>query len=402
MEEDKNQATNAPNEVMTQASHAVESPAGAPEPSGSNKKNLKLLVIAVLVALVTVSALILILFFNQKKPQATPTLEQVTNEAKAEKATTAEKVGTYLYKQKRTDGYNNLLSHFDELCGGANSVNCPFGERNVFEINNSWSALGFFGKYKVGGDQKDLVQAKSDLSKLKDYCSQAGKMKECLWVLAQPALIAMDEPNTEYNDFLKTAGDLLVTTSNKTNVMLLAIESRELALIYTLLKDEKYLVASKERFELARDAYVKGLNADIPSRENNPLQACWVTLAAAELARVSKGQDYIVEAAKVHTDEYIRTKKYENPFAVNIQPCIETHYIISSLTGDQGYYNEGLRLLRFMEENFVDSKEKNIAWGEGGVLAVNPKSNTGGQINKQVNVTDSSYMLYLLYLYNPK
>lgn len=93
---------------------------------------------------------------------------------------------------------------------------------------------------------------------------------------------------------------------------------------------------------------------------------------------------------------------YSNQFAVNVQPCAETYYILYTLSGETIYLQEGLRLLRYLETEFLDTPEKKLAWGEGGMLAVKPLLDSGTQSNKQVNLTDTSYMLYLLYLYNPK
>ncbi len=305
----------------------------------------------------------------------------------------------YLTSQKRDDGYNNYIAHFDTVCN--NSAQCPFGINNVLPINNSWSALGFYSASKVLNDKSYLELAKKDLVNLNQYCTS--NIEECLWVLAQPSIIQKDEKGTIMTALLNEAGEKLLSKSDANNIMILSIEARELALLYSLTSNSKFIEEAQKRIQLAQIVVSAAYSQNNNSLQQslNPLQACWYTLGSAEIARATGKPEYLQEALRIEKDLEFKSTVLNSHFSVYIEPCVETYILLSELTADTYYKDQAYIIFKQLIENFWDSSERPLVWGEGGITTVSKKNLSSIQpieLSKQVNVTDTSYFLYLAYL----
>lgn len=289
---------------------------------------------------------------------------------------------TYVESQRRPDGFYDYIARYDEQCTLKDGKKtCPFGGTRMFETTNSWTALAHFAAYKALGDKSELQKANRDLTKLTDWCSL--DPKKCLWVLAQPAIIYQDTKDPKILDFLKSQGEVLFSSIPSTNTMLVAIESRELALLYEIFQDTKYLNASNNRLALAS----RGLNDQQNIYGSSPLKfaesSCWISLANGQLSTATKN-----EKEKSNTLAFLDNGKilqnfnnFYNP--VQIQPCIETYFQIGSNT-------EAKNLLEKFIVGFYDGGETKLIYGEGGtVFQQNSRL-------KMIVLTDSAYTVFLL------
>ena len=139
----------------------------------------------------------------------------------------------YIDMQKRSDNFYEYLAHFDDQCSVKDGVrDCPFSGSRMFETTNAWTALAHFSAYKALGDNKALENSSNDLSKLMDWC--AIDPTNCNWVLAQPSIIYQHTKEPILLEFLKKQANSLLSSKPSSDAMLVAIESRELSLLYQI------------------------------------------------------------------------------------------------------------------------------------------------------------------------
>lgn len=294
----------------------------------------------------------------------------------------AQEISKYVLSQRLPDGYYNYLAHYKEQCVGDE---CPFNGVDVFKTTNAWTALALFSASQILDDPSLLTQAKTDLNKLEEFC--AIDRKECNWVLAQPAIIYKTTQDPELLEFLRIQGETLLSSEPSDKAMLTAIEARELALLYELTQDTRYIVAAQNRLLLSsqkldseRDLY--------PSQTLKFSESsCWVSLANAQLASTTQN-----EQEKNNTKVFLgngRISEHFNYFyqPITIQPCIESYAII----GDS---SQTKTILMQFIQNFYDGQKRKLIYGEGGTI-FQPDTES-----KLVGLTDSSYTLYLLHLIN--
>lgn len=323
---------------------------------------------------------------NITQPDATNFPYEVVNSQGVENTNVikemAREISDYVLSQRRDDGYYNYLAHYKEQCVGEK---CPFNGVDVFKTTNAWTALALFSASQILEDSNLLSQAKTDLNKLEEFC--AIDRKECNWVLAQPAIIYQTTQDPELLEFLRIQGETLLSSAPSDNTMLVAIEARELTLLYEIFQDTRYIVAAQNRLLLSsqklddeRDLY--------PSQTLKFSESsCWVSLANAQLASTTQN-----EQEKNNTKVFLgngRISEHFNYFyqPITIQPCIESYAIIGSSS-------EAKSILMQFIDNFYDGQKRKLIYGEGGTI-FQPDSES-----KLVGLTDSSYTLYLLNLIN--
>ena len=354
-----------------------------------NKK--KPLIILIVLLLIITIALLAVMFKSAQLKQGSKTPEQNTtvspsvatktiNEKKY-KEIIKESIA-YIESQRRPDGFYEYVAHYDEQCTLKDGKkDCPFGGTRMFETTNAWTALAHFAAYKALGDKSELEKANRDLAKLIDWC--APDPKKCLWVLAQPAIIYQDTKDPKILNFLKPQGLALLSSAPSTDTMLVAIESRELALLYEIFQDSKFLSASNNRLSLAS----RGLNDQQNIYINTPIKfaeySCWVALANGELSVATKNAE-----KKNNTLVFLENGKILQNFSnfynpIQIQPCIETYSLIGSDV-------EAKNLLDKFILGFYDGKKEKLIYGEGGTV-FQQKNNS-----KMIVLTDSAYTIFLL------
>lgn len=404
---------------VTQNTQPVTPVQSTPEPvapvSGGFKdfvrrKKVLIGIVAVLLLIGAVIAVILTMNRPQGAVKELPegqtvkfkTIEDAQNSLKEQRLGIIKSVADYITTQKTPEGYNNYIAHFNEVCGGEKVANCPFGSENVMPINNSWSALGYFAAYEATKDEKYLDLMNKDIQSLISYCTP--RKNDCLWVLAQPSIIYTGIQSPEILEFINGIGANLLATDFKGSIMIQSIRARELALFYEITKDQRYLAAAETVLQEVKQA----LNTtNTPSDENLAVasqrsQACWYTLAAAELAVATRDPKYLEEARLIDTDPEIQNLYLNVPFSVSVEPCAETYYLIYKITNDPEAYEKGERIVRYLEQNFYDSKENMLVWGENGVTAAKKTASVPEGVEKIVDMTDTAYFAYLEYLYYPR
>ncbi len=313
---------------------------------------------------------------------------------------TMQQILSYIGSQYRADGYYDYLAHYDDQCiTKAGKKDCPFNGERMFPTTNAWTALAYLSSYRAFATSQDLDLATRDMDKLMLYCGT--NQKECLWVLVQAADLYNVTKQPRLLAFLREEGEELLRTKESDYFMLLAIESRELALLYGLTQDPRYLQQANVRFDHARQRLLaqRSLYHNKQGTAFFPEQGCWYALSAVELARQTSQVSYGDEAQKFLTQAQIYSHFSDFPNPVEIQPCIESYFQLSKLLGDQRYYQYGEGLLKKFVDRFWDGGEVKKKYGEGGTLLnPDPKRSAGGE--NYVNLTDSAYTAYLLQFIN--
>ncbi len=406
--------------VTQNAQPVVPIPQEPPEPittpnSGGFKGFLKRkkVLIGIVAAIILIGAIIaIILVMNRPQPivKALPegqtvkfnTIEDARNTLREQRLGIIKSVADYITTQKTPEGYNNYIAHFNEVCGGDKIANCPFGSDNVMPINNSWSALGYFAAYEATKDEKYLNLMNKDIQSVISYCEP--RKDDCLWVLVQPSIIYMGMQSPEILSFIENIGANLITTDYKGSVMIQSIRARELALFFEITKDEQYRTAAATAL-----AEIKTILDSVSTTEDDDLtlaneksQACWYTLAAAEMAMATRDPQYLQEARLIDTDPEVQNLYLNVPFSVSVEPCAETYYLIYKITNDPDAYEKGERVVRYLEQNFYDSAENKLVWGENGVVAAKKTESVPKDVQKIVDMTDTAYFAYLEFLFYPR
>lgn len=284
----------------------------------------------------------------------------------------------YIDSQITTDGIYSYSSHCEP--------NCPQGFSGAFHTTNAWTSLAYTGLFSATRDKSYLDNAKRDADVLIDWCTD--KTSECLWVLVQIVELYKVTNDVKYLNFLTNTGDVLLETPAFEHGMISAIESRELALLYELTGDTKYLDESLVRLgkskSLAESSQILYAFGDFEVHDT----VCWNVLAEAELYAVTQDDKYLENVDLFFTKSNV--KKYTNQliFLSNIQPCIESLLTLYDATDDVKYKEDAIAMAEYIITNTWDSAESKKTYGEGAFLM-----ESGSTLN---SLTDSGYMVFLL------
>lgn len=315
----------------------------------------------------------------------------------------AEDVVSYVASQRRADGYYNYFSHYNELCQKENGVEkCLLNGINFYEITDSWTSLGYFGAFKIFEDPLYLDSMNKDLGILMNYCQN--RREDCSWALTQPAIIYQATKEPKLFDFLKAQAEVLLqTTAAQDGLMTTAIEVRELALMYQVTQEIKYLHEANKRFitsvrqiAVAQNAYAKG-------NTRFPQQLCWYTLGELELAKIQGKETHLKQVDEMLRRADIVNHFNEISFVIHIQPCIESYITLDTLNGNKANKQTITLLMEKFTKGFLDTPQNKLIYGEGGTTTIqfgkDIEKISSNAYDRQINITDSSYTLYLLSLY---
>ncbi len=367
------------------------------QPSPKSRFSKKLIIVMGIVLVIVIGIVIYFLLpkspqtqrqGNITQPDATNFPYEVVNSQGVENINVikemAKEISDYVLSQRRDDGYYNYLAYYKEQCVGEK---CPFNGIDMFKTTNAWTALALFSASQILEDSSLLSQAKTDLNKLEEFC--AIDRKECNWVLAQPAIIYQTTQDPELLEFLRLQGETLLSSAPSDNTMLVAIEARELALLYEIFQDTRYIVAAQNRLFLAS----RGLENNVDLYSENTTRfaqaSCWVSLANTQYATITNNNQeklnskVFLENGKIN--EYF--KNFNSP--IEIQPCIESYVLL----GEAPIAKD---LLTKFIEKFYDGEKRKLIYGEGGT-AYQPGSEL-----EWIVLTDSSYTEFLLSKLNNK
>lgn len=302
----------------------------------------------------------------------------------------------YVKSQKRSDGAYEYISHYEEICKVG--ADCVYKDARSYMTTNAWTALAYLGKYLSGKDRSYLTLSIEDILKLKSSCEK-GEV-QCSWVLAQPLKVYEVEPNLDVLAFLKSEGSKLLTTSNPDNLMLLSIEVRELALLYKLTGDNRFLTEAYKRLDLATDRLPKQRMLYQNTSGALARYGCWYALGAVEVAKAVYNIDLINKVGLLLENADLASNMNDVNTALQVQPCIESYFSLQQISKDSKYREKATVLLEKFMDRFYDGKDRQLLFGEGGtvMIAIDAVESPSDNI---VNLTDSSYTIYLLSLLKP-
>jgi len=301
----------------------------------------------------------------------------------------------YIETQRLNDGFYNYLAHYNEQCEmKEGEMVCPYQGEWTFPQTNAWTSLAYLSGYQVLGEQKYLDLAKRDMDRLILHCES--KPEDCLWVLVQAGKLYQETGDSHYLDFLKKEGGMLLGTQSSSQELLLDIEIRELAILYGVTGDSRYLEEAQKRLKLSEDNFnQREFLYKTEEQFLYPQKACWQTLAKIELGKQTEDKTYF-EEVKAFLDKAKVMANFERfPHPIEIQPCMETYFELAKATGGRKYYQEGRNLLEKFVTTFWDGKDAKLIYGEGGTI-FNPYPARLTYAQKYVVLTDGSYSLYLL------
>jgi len=290
----------------------------------------------------------------------------------------ARQTSDYIDTQITKDGIYSYSSHCEP--------ECPQGFSGAFHTTNAWTSLANTGLFAATSDKSYLKNAKRDADVLIDWCGD--KTDECLWVLVQIVELYKATDDVKYLNFLTNAGDVLLETPVFEHGMISAIESRELALLYELTGDTKYLDESLVRLDksksLAESSQTLYAFEDFLVHDT----VCWNVLAESELYAVTQDNKHLENVNLFFTKSNVKTYANQLIFLSNIQPCIESLLTLYDATGDVKYKEDAIAMAEYVVTNTWDSSESKKNYGEGAFLM-----ESGSTVN---SLTDSGYMVYLL------
>ena len=370
-------------------------------------------IIAVLV--VTLLTFFLIIFFWRRNtatekgsiflkasasgPITTDKLDKVPILVKAEKREVNDEAIGYIQTQRTADGYYNYLAHYDEQCRTQDGKKvCPFDNQRVFQTSNAWTALAYLAAYQHTNEQIYLDQAKTDLNKLIEWCTR--DLSQCQWVLVQTVRVYEQTKNQNVLTFLQQVGEYMLSHPSADNKqpMLTSIEARELAMLYGLTKDQRYIDEAQNRLVKARQE----LDTEDPSifrRGGFPesVHVCWYSLGELEVAKQKPDPLRLITLRNFI--DHASLPRYYNAFAypVEIQPCIELYYELYKTTSQTNYQKAGDYLLSLFTIDFWDNEKNKKYYGEGGTL-MNGHPSLVEIDGKYVSITDSAYTVFLMNL----
>ncbi len=305
------------------------------------------------------------------------------------------RISRYLETQRNDDTTYKYQSHEEVTCPEINGKKKCFYEINNSLPVNSWTALGHYSAYKAIGDMSALGKTKRDLAVLYDWCKP--RIEDCTYLIAQPIIMSSDLKDENMVTFLKKESVALVAQKPSTDLMLLSIEARELALLSKFFADSSLLVKAKSRLALAQDEVQKQYLNPFGPKVVLPKYACWVTLAQVEIAIAENDEISVINAL-----EYLRINnrmnaivEFDNP--VHIHPCIETFMLGGKYLENAGYKDTARKLLTDFLIHFYDTADNKILFGEGGTTFYSKSKSTNPSTN-MILISDTAYTNYLIYL----
>lgn len=363
-------------------------------------KSKKFIIIAVVILIVL---LFLAIFFtlsskDKSSQTTTPTpisLNSSDTYTSLDLRKIAAEANKYVTSQKRSDGFYNYLENYKDQCTTTNGIEtCPFNNQEMFQTTNAWTALAHYSQSIIANSSQELTMAQADLNKLMDWCEP--DPKQCLWVLMQPILIYEKTQDAKTLAFLKQEGEVLLSSLPSDNLMLASIETRELAALYKLTDDARYLQSAIRRMQVAQELLSKAKSIfpeNIP-----PLAdfACWTTLAQLQTS-VNDPETRNNARFYLNQRDLIKNFKYfKNP--IQIQPCIETYALLGLMDRNSKDKKTASTLLNMFLKDYYDGPSQKIFYGSGGTAFFSRLDKDASA--KTVVLTDSAYTVYLISLIN--
>jgi len=304
----------------------------------------------------------------------------------------AERIQSFIDTRRTEDGYYR----YSYNCENGLETDC--GLDLVYGSTNSWTALSNLRLYQATGDQAYLEKARRDADAVMDWCdAQPDDGKICLWILVQISELYEETGDQRYADFLLGKGEMLLGIINdkdpdvvwqRNSTMMIGIDARELAAIYKLNGDQRYIDEAKIR---VKEAYF-GTPDNYPLYQfngNNYLEnSCWPELANMEIYEATGDQASLEQALDLLDTLDPATNVFYMNFLTNLQSCNELYLKAYEATGDKKYLEGAVKMADFVLADRWDTPENNLVSGSGTILS--------DDYSKVDTLTDAAYMVAIL------
>ena len=307
----------------------------------------------------------------------------------------ASTIYSYIQTQRNSEGFYHYSSNCDD--------DCPFKDQ-VFKNANTWPTYASVGMFVATGEQRYLDDAERDADALLAWCEE--DPVECVRVTYQISSLADVSSNEKYSNFVIDEADVLIDPANSEIVgtdmpMLLSIDSIQLADVYGITGDEKYLTSSIEKLNeaeaaLESDSFEGGAALPVYARDGNLFKtfACWPQLAKIELYKSTGEKSYLDEVASFVDGVKVDENVHSLWFMTDVQPCIDIYIQMGELTGDSSYTDGAVRMMQSTLDLYWDTPSNVITSGNNAIKSARDADDS--------SITDSSYMVYLLSKVNSK
>ncbi len=305
-----------------------------------------------------------------------------TVEAGVDPLAAAAEIYAYIQTQRREDGFYDYASN----CGDG----CPFVGA-VFKNANTWPTYAAVGMYQATGDDGYLADARRDADKMIEWCAE--DQKECVRVTYQVNELYKETKDERYADFVKSEADVLIDPVNQEFIgtdmpMLLAIDSLQLAQVYEMTNDEKYLDAAVSKLTSADSNMEKEMILYAVDDRVLKTYACWPELASIEIYKATGDRAYLDRVVDFIDDLRIADNVHQMWYMTDVQPCMDLYVQLGSITGDGKYTLGALSIMNHILDNYWDSKANPKVSGGGSIKSTKDQNDSG--------ITDSAYMVWLL------
>jgi len=263
---------------------------------------------------------------------------------------------------------------------------------NFLPMTNSWTTLAYLAAHKVFQDQSYFEQAREDSQNLLAFCREEDL--GCQFDLQGLIELYNIAPSEDILEFLQDSGEELLTNP-PSDSLTLNIAARELAQLYQLTDDARFVNEAKNQLELAEEKskdyrLLYTLSNSSLSGEQVEVHGdvCWNTLAGLEIHKVSGEEKYLAEVENKlqQIDLQGNYSQFDTPRA--LEPCVETLQELYQITGKENYQRLARETLIYLLKNHWDSFHNKKFFGEGMVLVLK---------NSKLNVLpDSAYIIVLL------
>lgn len=361
-----------------------------PKKQGFLKKK-KLLALVVFLIILSMGAVVLWTIQRSSSPEigSNPSeIDYVVDNANT--------VSGYISEQRNNDGSYKYQGYEEDTCPIVDGIlKCSFLPDNTSFPVKTWAAFGYWSSYKTSQDTARLALARQEVLELIQWCRLTNE--NCAYLLAQMTYINRDLQDETINEFLKEQANILIENPPSVDLMLRAIEARQLGLIGEALSDINLINSSIQRLSLVNELLQAQSYDYTTGRQVLPRGACWATLAQVELSRITNDSSGIVNGAEylLQSNRLTDVREFENP--VQLQPCIETFFLAYKSTGYINYQNLGIELYNLLYEDFFDGPDNPIKYGNGGTTFISrARIENGEDIN--IFLADTAYTNYLSYL----
>jgi hypothetical protein len=344
---------------------------------------MRILFIAVIVVIAFVAAFTLYFFLNSTPTNATIYL---TGSSIAQQST------KFFDNMRQT---NKQYYSAEDCIGNRGQPTCSI-ESFYVNDSNSWTMFAYSGLYQATENQVYLQNAKNDAQVLFQDCSI--NPDNCLWMLVQMIQYQKLTNDNQYSPIISNLGQRLMSNSEN-DAMMLGIESRELAMLYEMNSQQSYLDEAVSRLQQSQNLWINDTSVDSYERlvytdNNQPFYgpACWTELAQIELYQATNNQTYLTNARNFFDSVNIDKHASAIDALINLNPCIDSLLKLSTITGNQKYYNQAANATQYLVTYRWDSPlsmaEKYN--GDGGFL-----SNRYYTDNTKF-ISDATYVVYIL------